>query len=135
MKRSLSPWSQQHKLMLWLSVTVVATGMRCRSGPDQRHRQCAEPDPRPRPIRTVSSQRRRAAGSTISIAARGKRPFIMLHGINRSRAHLDHIAPFFIAISTSSRWICAGSATRIGLPRANIWSRTSFAIYTSSSSN
>ena len=39
----------------------------------------------------------------------------MLHGINRSGHTFDHIAPFFSAISTSSRWICAGSATRIGL--------------------
>ena len=100
------------------SVTVVATaGMAAAGRSDQRAVNAQSPTP-PRPIRTVSSQRRRAAGSTISIGHAGKAAIHHAPRHQSIRPHLpDHIAPSFSAISTSSRWICAGSATRIGPPK------------------
>jgi pimeloyl-ACP methyl ester carboxylesterase len=94
MKRSLSPWRHEHLLVLCLSVTVAAAGLAV---------------PGRFPI-TVALNAQTATSSVpyqdrfittkegrrihyLDWGTAGKRPFIMLHGINRSAHTFDHIAP------------------------------------------
>jgi pimeloyl-ACP methyl ester carboxylesterase len=94
MKRSLLPWSQQHKLMLWLTAAVVATGMTLpeRSSISVAVNAQTPPPPASYQDRFVTTKEGRRI-HYLDWGSAGKRPFIMLHGINRSAHTFDHIAP------------------------------------------
>jgi pimeloyl-ACP methyl ester carboxylesterase len=94
MKRSLLPWSQQHKLMLWLTAAVVATGMTLpeRSSISVAVNAQTPPPPASYRDRFITTKEGRRI-HYLDWGSAGKRPFIMLHGINRSAHTFDHIAP------------------------------------------